>query len=199
MQLILILSVTCGRPHNTRKRILITTPSGRGLQLPVRVAGQARVVDAAAAIITDIEAPSRTYSPGDNWTSRSREREDRPAQNCPEPFHALVDLANDRLAAELGGRYVPYGAQALPHNGSATRSLTFRYVVRVGDESERLETACVPCASAVVETAALWANASCNPLTLATNRPASLILPRTDEGTLSKTSNVVVTSAPRRS
>ena len=55
-----------------------------------------------------------------------------------------LDLANDRLAAELGApKYVPYGAQALPHNGSATRSLTFRYIVRVGDESERLETACV--------------------------------------------------------
>ena len=162
--------------------------------------GQARViVDADAAIITDIEAPSRTYSPGDNldikvtWSEKIV-----PPKNCSgSHFMLWLDLANDRLAAELGApKYVPYGAQALPHNGSATRSLTFRYIVRVGDESERLETACVPCASAVVETAALWANASCNPLTLATNRPASLILPlRTDEGTLSKTSNVVVTSA----
>ena len=162
--------------------------------------GQARViVDADAAIITDIEAPSRTYSPGDNldikvtWSEKII-----PPKNCSgSHFMLWLDLANDRLAAELGApKYVPYGAQALPHNGSATRSLTFRYIVRVGDESERLETACVPCASAVVETAALWANASCNPLTLATNRPASLILPlRSDENTLGKSSNVVVTSA----
>jgi hypothetical protein len=162
--------------------------------------GQARViVDADAAIITDIEAPSRTYSPGDNldikvtWSEKIV-----PPKNCSgSHFMLWLDLANDRLATELGApKYVPYGAQALPHNGSATRSLTFRYIVRVGDESEQLETACVPCASAVVETAALWANASCNPLTLATNRPASLILPlRSDENTLGKSSNVVVTSA----
>ena len=162
--------------------------------------GQARVVvDADAAIITDIEAPSRTYSPGDNldikvtWSEKIV-----PPKNCSgSRFMLWLDLANDRLAAELGApKYVPYGAQALPHNGSATRSLTFRYIVRVGDESERLETACVPCASGVIETAALWANASCNPLTLATNRPASLILPlRSDEGTISKPSIVVVTSA----
>jgi hypothetical protein len=104
--------------------------------------GQARViVDADAAIITDIEAPSRTYSPGDNldikvtWSEKIV-----PPKNCSgQHFMLWLDLANDRLATELGApKYVPYGAQALPHNGSATRSLTFRYIVRVGDDSELL-------------------------------------------------------------
>ena len=73
-----------------------------------------------------------------------------------------LDLANPRLAADLGGsRKVPYGAQALPHNGSATRSLTFRYIVRSATV-ELLETPACPARPLLWKTAALWATRRAN-------------------------------------
>ncbi|KAH8083462.1 hypothetical protein JL720_8347 [Aureococcus anophagefferens] len=165
------------------------------------------VVDAAAPVITRVSAlEDGVYAPGDRvdfavtW--------DEPVvfgDNCSDTALSLwLDVDNPRLERVLdpvrlenGKEKVPFRAYPLGNNGSApTRTLTFRYVVRSNDTAPRLDTLCAPCGGTLKQPA-LWVNASCRILGAESGRPASVLLPAANApGSLARTSDVEITSAP---